>query len=302
MKDLPYPVTDIHVHIQPWEQLHPSAQDVMSRGRLDFESLSAMMRDPQAVLAKMDAAGIDRIGMINYVAPRLMGFTDEVNRWIADVSRADPRRLLPFGGLDPRDPTISSDPAGAVDRLVDLGVRGLKIHPPHQELRANAYRAGASEEHLPALEGIYARCQEVKLPLMVHTGTSVFPGARSRYGDPMDCDDVGIDFPELTMILAHCGRPLWSTEAIFVIRRFPHAYIDLSSIPPKRLFHYIPSLEKLAHKCLWGTDWPGPGASTMDHNLDQFLALDLSDEARKAILQDNAAKLFPDLSSPTAHA
>ena len=187
MKDLPYPVTDIHVHIQPWDQLHRGALDVMSRGRPDFESLSAMMHDPQAVLAKMDAAGIDRIGMINYVAPRLMGFTDEVNRWIADVSRADPRRLLPFGGLDPRDAAVVGDPAGAVDRLVDLGVRGLKIHPPHQELRVNAYRAGASEEHLPALEGIYARCQEAKLPLMVHTGTSVFPGARSRYGDPMDC-------------------------------------------------------------------------------------------------------------------
>ncbi len=294
MYDLPYPVTDIHVHIQPWERLHPGAQTVMSRGRPDYESLAAMMHDPAAVLARMDADGIDRIGMVNYVAHRLMGFTHDVNDWIADVSKADPRRLLAFGGLDPRDAAVINDPVGAVDRLVDLGIRALKIHPPHQELRANAYRHGSAEEHLPALEGIYDRLQEVRMPLMIHTGTSVFPGARSRYGDPMDCDDIGIDFPELTMILAHCGRPMWAPGAIFVIRRFPNAYIDLSSIPPKRLLHYIPMLQKLAGKCLWGTDWPGPGAPTMDHNVTQFLDLDLSDEARRLILHDNAAALFPD--------
>ncbi|MGD8331303.1 MAG: amidohydrolase family protein [Acidobacteriota bacterium] len=293
MHDLPYPVTDIHVHIQPWEQLHPGARTVMSRGRPDYDALERMMHDGAAVLERMDAAGIDRIGMINYVAPRLMGFTDEVNVWVAGIARTDPRRLLAFGGLDPRDPEVINDPRGAVDRLVDLGIRGLKIHPPHQELRVNAYREGAAEEHLPALAGIYARAQEVGLPLMVHTGTSVFPGARSRYGDPMDCDDVGIDFPELTMILAHCGRPMWTASGVFIIRRFPNAYIDLSSIPPKRLLHYIPALEKLAPKCLWGTDWPGPGAPTMDHNLRQFLDIGLSDEARKAILHDNAARLFP---------
>jgi len=289
-----YPITDIHVHIQPWEHLHPGAREVMSHGRPDYDELSAMMHDPGAVLGQMDAAGIDRIGMINYVAPRLMGFTDEVNGWIAGVAKADPRRLLPFGGLDPRDAAVIKDPRGAVDRLVDLGIRGFKVHPPHQELRVNAYRPGATEEALPALEGIYARLQEVGMPMMIHTGTSVFPGARSRYGDPMDCDDVGIDFPELTMILAHCGRPMWAPGAIFVARRFPNAYIDLSSIPPKRLLHYIPALEKLAPRCLWGTDWPGPGAPTMDHNLRQFLDLDLSSAAYKAILHDNAARLFPD--------
>jgi predicted TIM-barrel fold metal-dependent hydrolase len=292
--DLPYPVTDIHVHIQPWQQLHPGAQDVMSSSRPDYQNLATMMHDPAAVLARMDEDDIDRIGMINYVAPRLMGFTDNVNEWSANISKADPRRLLAFGGLDPRDPAVINDPAGAVDRLVDLGIRALKIHPPHQELRANAYRNGAAEEHLPALEGIYGHLQEVEMPLMIHTGTSVFPGARSRYGDPMDCDDIGIDFPELTMILAHCGRPMWTQGAIFVIRRFPSAYIDLSSIPPKRLLYYIPMLENLANKCLWGTDWPGPGAPTMDHNVTEFLDLDLSDETRKLILHDNAATLFPD--------
>lgn len=294
MTDLPCPVTDIHVHIQPWDQLRPEARVVMARGRPDYEELRRMMLDPEAVLRVMDEAGVDRIGMINYVAPELMGFTGAVNEWVAEIARAEPRRLIPFGGLDPRDSAVIADPEGAVERLLDLGIRGLKVHPPHQALRANAYRLGAAEEHLPALAGIYARAQERRLPVMVHTGTSIFPGARSRYGDPLDCDDVAVDFPRLTLVLAHAGRPLWAAAAVFLARRHPNVHLDLSSIPPQRLLHYLPRLERLAPKCLWGTDWPGPGAPSLRHNLDAFLEVELSEASRRAILHDNAARLFPE--------
>ncbi len=265
----------------------------MEAGRDNCDELQTMMLDPQAVLDCMDAAGVQRIGMINYVAEKLMGFGAAVNPWVAAIAAAAPERLLPFGGLDPRDPAVESDPAGAVDHLLELGIRGLKIHPPHQELRANAYREGAADEHLPALAGIYARCAERGLPVMIHTGTSIFPGARSRFGNPLECDDVAIDFPDLIQILAHAGRPFWCEQAMFVARRHSNLYLDLSGIPPKRLLHYLPELPRLAHKCLWGTDWPGPGVPGLRSNLEQFLALDLADETRKLVLHDVPARLFP---------
>lgn len=293
MTSLPYPVTDIHVHIQPWAQLHPETREVMARGRPDYDRLAAMMSDTEAILEAMDAAGIDRIGMINYVAPELMGFTDEVNPFVTTIASAAPERLLPFGGLDPRDAEVRADPAAAVDRLLEMGIRGLKIHPPHQALRANAYRKGAAEEHLPALEAIYRRCVETGLPVMVHTGTSIFPRARSRYGDPMDCDDVAVDHPDLVLILAHGGRPLWCDEATFLVRRHPNVYIDLSGIPPSRLLGYLPFLERRPGKFLWGTDWPGPGVPGLGDNLEGFLELGLEDESVKTILHDVPETLFP---------
>ena len=213
----------------------------MEAGRDNCDELQTMMLDPQAVLDCMDAAGVQRIGMINYVAEKLMGFGAAVNPWVAAIAAAAPERLLPFGGLDPRDPAVESDPAGAVDHLLELGIRGLKIHPPHQELRANAYREGAADEHLPALAGIYARCAERGLPVMIHTGTSIFPGARSRFGNPLECDDVAIDFPDLIQILVHAGRPFWCEQAMFVARRHSNLYLDLSGIPPKRLSTTCPS-------------------------------------------------------------
>ena len=105
----------------------------------------------------------------------------------------------------------------------------------------------------------------------------------------MDCDDIGIDFPELKMILAHCGRPMWAQGAIFIIRRFPDAYIDLSSIPPKRLLHYIPMLEKLANKCLWGTDWTRAFAVVnYKQAVEPFRLTDLLTESERATLMGGA--------------
>lgn len=292
-RELPYPITDIHVHIQPWAQLHAPSREVMAARRDNYDELEAMMLDPDAVLASMDAAGVDRIGMINYVAPRLMGFTEAVNPWVAAIAAAAPERLLAFGGLDPRDPTVVDAPEQAVDTLVEIGIRGLKIHPCHQELRANAYRRGAADEHLPALAGIYSRCAERGLPVMVHTGTSIFPGARSRFGEPLECDDVAVDFPGLVLILAHAGRPLWCDQAVFVARRHRDLYLDLSGIPPRRLLHYLPALPRLADKCLWGTDWPGPGVPGLGDNLDDFLQLELPDDVYRSVLHDVPERLFP---------
>ena len=42
----------------------------------------------------MDADGVDRVGLINYVSPDLMGFTAEANAWMMRYASADPSRLI----------------------------------------------------------------------------------------------------------------------------------------------------------------------------------------------------------------
>ena len=68
--------------------------------------------------------------------------------------------------------------------------------------------------------------------------------------------------------------------------------MSASSIPPKRLLQYVPRLAVIADRCLWGSDWPSPGVEDLRKNVDEFLTLDLDDAARRAILWDNAARLF----------
>ena len=277
-------ITDAHVHVQPWDQLKPEVRARMAKGRADYADLERMMREPGIVLDRMDEAGVARIGVINYVSPGLMGFTDAVNPFVADLAKLAPERLIPFGGVDP---TAAGSVSDQVDRLRDLGVRAIKFHPPHQEIAANAYRA-----ELPGLAEMYRRAEELGMPVMVHTGTSIFPGARNVYADPLPLDDVGVDFPDLAVILAHLGRPLWADASFFLLRRHPNFWGDVSGIPPRSLLRYFPRLAEVADKLLWGTDWPGPMVPGMKDNLDQFLALDLPDDVKRKLLQDNPDRLF----------
>jgi len=277
-------IFDTHIHIQPFHMMKPDVQRTFWLKKPNREELESYADDPSKLLRRMDEDRIERVGLINYVSPDLMGFTDEVNDWMLRYAAAEPDRLVPFGSVNPR---FATDVGGYVQRLIDRGIKALKVHPPHQLFRANAYL-----DALPSLAELYQRAQAARIPVTVHTGTSVFPGARSRLGDPMDVDDVAVDFPKLTILLAHGGRPLWMDAAFFLVRRHPNVYLELSGIPPSKLLDYFPRLNEIADKTVWGTDWPSPGVMSMRRNVDEFVALALDETSKRRILYDTAAALF----------
>jgi predicted TIM-barrel fold metal-dependent hydrolase len=279
------PIIDIHVHIIPHDRMKPDALELITRGRTDFDQVEHYCHNPKDFLRYLDSINVERAGLINYVAPEIIGFAPDVNDWIANYCKIDPHRLIAFGGVHPG----SVPDAGAeVDRITKLGIRAIKIHPSHQALSPNAYISGNRE-----LAAIYDRAQSNRLPIMIHTGTSIFPGARNVHAQPMLCDDIGVDYPDLVVILAHGGRPLWMNEAFFLVRRHRNMFMDVSSIPPQKLLEYFPRLEEIADKVLWGTDWPSPGVSEMRINVEKFNALPISGAAKRKILYDNAVRLFP---------
>lgn len=280
-------VIDAHIHVQPWRQFRPGALERISSGRRDLDLIHRLFEDPAAFLRFLDEQGIDRAVLVNYVSPDVIGFTEDVNGWIGNYCRGHEDRLVAVGGVHPR---LTPDPAGALQHIVDRhGIRVLKLHPPHQHFFANAYRDGGS---LPGLAALYERAQALGTPVMVHTGTSVFPEARNKYGDPMSLDDVAVDFPRLTIILAHGGRPLWMEACFFLLRRHPNVYMDISGIPPRALLRYFPRLAEVASKTLFGTDWPSPGVASPRDNLEEFRALPLPPDAQEAILGRTAERIF----------
>ena len=281
-------VVDAHIHIQPWRQFRAEALDRMEAGRKDLDLIRRLCDDPAALLRFLDAEGVDRAVLVNYVSPDVIGFTDEVNAFVGRYCRGHEDRLVAMGGVHPR---LERDPAGRLRRLVEEhGLRALKLHPPHQLFHPNAYRDGGD---LPALAEIYRAAAELRIPVLVHTGTSIFPAARNKYGDPMALDDVAVDFPDLTIVMAHGGRPLWMEEAFFLLRRHPNVFMDVSGIPPRQLLDYFPRLSEVAHKTMFGTDWPGPGVPGVRGNIEQFRALALPGEAREAILSGTADRVYP---------
>ena len=89
------------------------------------------------------------------------------------------------------------------------------------------------------------------------------------------------------------GRSGW-TPPFFSSAGIPTVYLDISGIPPKALLNYFPRLDEIAHKTLFGTDWPSPGVPEVGWNLEEFKALPISEEMSEQILSKTAASLWPE--------
>lgn len=271
------PVVDAHVHVNRFDLMRPAALEVI-RSNPTFPAMERFMRDPDAFLAHLDAEGVAQAWLVNYCAQAVMGYGREVNAWVAEYVQADPGRLVAVGGYEPSH----GDGAKAADRLRDLGAKAVKLHAVHQRLRADDER----------LRPLLARLEELRMPVILHTGTSRFPGADNAYADPSPAAAVCARHPELPVILAHGGRPDRTREALAVLAQHPNAWLEVSSCPPRRLRDYFGDLEALASRTLWGSDWPGPGVPGMGANVEAFLALGLTERANRLVLHDNAAALL----------
>ncbi len=278
-------ITDCHVHINPVWEMVPGARELVGQHAKAAE-YERFLRAPKAFLDYLDRCGVDRAVIVNYVSPDVVGYTEKVNEFASEFAAADPTRLLAVGSVLPS----RTDSGAEVERLIrHFGLRAIKLHPPHQLFAPNGYLDGTA----PRLREIYATCERLGVPVIFHTGTSIFPRARNRFGQPILIEDVAIDFPELTIVLAHGGRPLWMAEAMFLARRFRNVYLETSSIPPAKLLEYFPRLEAMSEKVLFGSDWPGPGVADIGENLRAFQQLPISAAAREAILTTNPEKVFP---------
>jgi predicted TIM-barrel fold metal-dependent hydrolase len=120
-------VFDIHIHIQPWEMLKPEVLSMLSDA--SHANAKDILSSADNLVRFLDRENVERICCINYVSPDVMGFTRETNDWIANFTRDHRDRLLPVGSVNPLHEINVRD---EIRRVLDLGIRMIKIHPPHQ--------------------------------------------------------------------------------------------------------------------------------------------------------------------------
>ncbi|HEX9035136.1 MAG TPA: amidohydrolase family protein [Streptosporangiaceae bacterium] len=207
------------------------------------------------------------------------------NEEIAQACAAHADVLIPFASLDPWKGKAAQQQALYLAEV--HGVRGFKFHPSVQAFHPND----------PMAYGLYAVIEELGLPAVFHTGQTGIGaglpgggGVRLKYSNPMDLDDVAVDFPDLKIIMAHPSFP-WQDEALAVATHKPNVYIDLSGWSPKyfppQLVRYASTL--LKDKVLFGSDFP---VITPDRWLADFDKLDVKPEVRQLILRENAVRLL----------
>jgi predicted TIM-barrel fold metal-dependent hydrolase len=267
----------IDVHVHAWKDPEETAGDASTEAaRAYFKSETGIPR--LADLAEYYRSR--RMGCVVFsVDERLTGQPSVSNDDVIALAAANADIMMPFASVDPRRP----DAVAEVRRLIAAGARGFKFHPPLQEFFANDRIAYP----------VYAEIEAARLPAIFHTGHSGIGtgqrgggGVRLKYGDPMPIDDVAVDFPDLTIIMAHPSFP-WQDEAISVCLHKPNVYIDLSGWSPK---YFSPTLVQYANtllqrKVLFGSDFP---LITPDRWLADFDRLTIRDEVRPRILRENA--------------
>jgi len=269
---------DTHVHIEP----EPTGNAAEEAARKYFGNTGVSY-------GRKDLADYYRsrnIGCVVFsVDERLTGRPQVPNDEVAAFAAENSDIVMAFASVDPmRGPQAVQE---ARRLIASGGIRGFKLHPPLQQFHAND----------KAAYPFYEVVAEAKLPVIFHTGHSGIGtgmpgggGVRLKYGNPMDIDDVAVDFPDMPIIMAHPSFP-WQDEAISVCLHKPQVYIDLSGWSPKYfspiLIQYANTL--LKKKMLFGSDYP---LITPDRWMTDFAAIAIRDEVRPLILKENAARLF----------
>ena len=142
----------------------PEALATMKRKRPNFAQIEEFSRSPKAFLAHLDACGVDRAVLINYVAPEIIGFTPEVNDWIARYVQADPKRLLSCGSIHPKHtPNVLADmeqlvPALGLRKMYGAGYRRFPLY-----IDAPLFEAATFRVRLPAHTVVAHRPADLRL-------------------------------------------------------------------------------------------------------------------------------------------
>ena len=240
---------------------------------------------PQALDGLLAAEGVDQAILLCEYSPKVTG-VQPVEELLPIVAH-NPARFAFLANLNPH---LHYPVADEVARQLALGAVGLKIHPVH----------GGFSAADPMLYPAYQLCAAEGVPVVVHCGTSSFPGSDNSLAAPEALLPVLRDFPGLTVVLAHGGRGWWYDAAASMALLHENVWIELSGLPPQRLPAYYArfSLPRLARKFIFATDWPGvPGIA---RNARALAALDLAEDVLDAVLAGNALAVYPRLRKPAA--
>lgn len=189
----------------------------------------------------------------------------KINNFIADEVKAHSDKFVGFASLHPFMNNIEDE----VDRVISMGLKGIKLHPDFQEFQIN------SKEAYKIFEII-----EGRLPTLIHAGDSRF-----SFSNPKLLKQVVNDFPKLQIIAAHFGG--WSewddAEKMLTDK---DVYVDTSSslyeISPDRAVELINRFGE--DKVFFGTDYP---MWNIGQELKYIDNLKLSNEVKEKILYKN---------------
>lgn len=168
------------------------------------------------------------------------------NECVAEYVGRHPGKLYGFASVNPNRPNS--------ERLLEearrtYGLRGLKLAPIYQFFNPTDSKCYP----------LYAKAQELGMPIMWHQGTSYLHQGPLEVCNPVLLDPIARSFPDLKMIVAHLGHP-WYSETVSLVRKHPNVFADISALGmrPWQMYNALVCAMEygILEKLFFGTDFP----------------------------------------------
>ncbi|MDD3242442.1 MAG: amidohydrolase family protein [Eubacteriales bacterium] len=265
MKEISCPIVDAHAHIFPVKIAEKATKAIGAFYDIPMQNPQGLAEQLAEVGAK---AGICRFLVCSSATvPAQVG---SINDFIHEACLRYPQ-FIGLGTLHP----FMDDVDAEIDRIVELGLHGVKLHPDFQKFYIDDEKAIA----------MYRRLAQRHLPVLFHTGD-----ARYEYSAPTRLRRVLDEVDGFVAIGAHFGGYNRWEEARKVLRH-PNVYYDTSSslfaLPPDEAADILRDYG--ADRCMFGTDFP---MWEPKGELERFMAMPLTQAEREQVFYKTFCKLF----------
>ena len=256
-------IIDFHAHIYP-----NGIAEKASQATGDFYDIKPYCSGTSAELITFGKkAGISRFVLLPVATKHNQ--VRHINEFIANEISVH-KEFYGFGTLHPECENI----IGETKRIINLGLKGIKIHPDTQQFNTDDSRLFEVFDYIQG-----------KLPLLVHCGDKRFD-----YSHPRRLVRVMDNFPRLKVIAAHLGG--WSLfDEAFELLKDENCYLDISStmmfLPQDQVERYIHGYG--ADRLLFGTDFP---LWSPEQEVASFMNLHLCADEFEKIAYKNALEIL----------
>lgn len=259
-----YRVFDAHAHIFPNKIAKKATENI---GK--FYDLSMDLDGTVDTLLRLgDTYRVERF-LVQSVAT-VPEQVQSINDFISSQVTLYPQRLTGFASLHPDMVGMDEE----IDRIIALGLKGIKLHPDFQLFHADDDKAMKLYEKI-----------EGRLPLLIHAGDH-----RYDYSGPKRIANILTAFPKLDVIAAHFGGwSQWEEAEKYLAGK--RVWVDTSStmyeVEPAQVRHMIQAFG--ADRVLFGTDFP---MWKVNDELRYMSQLKLEENTLQNILYYNAARFL----------
>lgn len=237
-------------------------------------------------ITQLNAAGIDKAVISAEDVTTRAGKEIVSNEEIKKLVDMYPDRLIGFASVDPK----REDALEMLEKaFTELGLAGLKLSPAMQYFMPDD----------PMMKPIYEMCIKYNKPILFEAGMTWVKNSPSKYSNPLNFEEIAIEYPELRMCLGHFGWP-WTRETVMLILKYPNVYADTGLLyfdSPKQFFqttfndqlgeYWIDRM--LYDKVIFGSTYPRIEQKRMVKAVD---ALTLRPKQRAMVMGENALRLL----------